>query len=160
MMVKEISEEEIVPVYANMDPNSCPGLDGFSTMFFKQSWNLIKADVCVAIKFIFKEGKLFKGFNSTHICLIPKNHNPCNHVDYHPILLCNVLYKSIVKIIANIISQVIPSLISLNQTTFIQGRTIQDNLGKGYSRKYGDAGAILKVNLKSAYDSINWEDYS
>lgn len=47
---------------------------------------------------------------------------------YKPNALCNLLYKFITKIMANKLKRVINSLIQLNQTTFIEERSIVENI--------------------------------
>jgi hypothetical protein len=60
--------------------------------------------------------------------LIPKDDNPISMKDYRPIALCNVLYKIMVKFIANILSGILPEIISPTQTDFIPRRSITNNV--------------------------------
>lgn len=46
------------------------------------------------------KGKILGGVNATFIALIPKNTNPVSFQDYHPISLCNMIYKVNSKTIA------------------------------------------------------------
>ncbi|KAA3479420.1 reverse transcriptase [Gossypium australe] len=47
---------------------------------------------------------------------------------FHPISLCNVLYKIITKIIVTHFKPVFPKLIAQNQVSFVVGRHIMDNI--------------------------------
>lgn len=53
-------------------------------------------------------------------------------------------------------------LVNINQSAFIPGRNISDNimitqeLVKGYSRKKGIPRCAMKIDLQKAYDTINW----
>ncbi|KAE8679033.1 RNA-binding family protein isoform 2 [Hibiscus syriacus] len=55
-----------------------------------------------------------------------------------------------------------PELITLNQTTFVKGRSIIENilleheLVRGYSRKNLSPRCSLKIDLHKAFDSVNW----
>ena len=51
---------------------------------------------------------------------------------------------------------------SINQSAFVPGRMIQDNLLvsqellKGYNRKNGPKRCALKIDIAQAYDTVNW----
>ncbi|GJW17457.1 RNA-directed DNA polymerase, eukaryota, reverse transcriptase zinc-binding domain protein [Tanacetum coccineum] len=79
--------------------------------------------------------------------------------DFRPIACCNVLYKCISKILTNRIKDGLSKVISLNQSAFIPGRHIQDNiliaqeLLKGYNRKNGAKRCAMKIDIQKAYDT-------
>ncbi|XP_074305397.1 uncharacterized protein LOC141640525 [Silene latifolia] len=53
-----------------------PGPDGYTSGFFKDSWEIMGNDVCFAIQDFFSNGKLIKQINATTITLIPKCERP------------------------------------------------------------------------------------
>lgn len=57
-------------------------------------------------------GQFPNDLNHTHVVLIPKMKNPVKVADFHPISLCNVIYKLISKIIANRLKLLLPYMIS------------------------------------------------
>lgn len=69
-----------------------------------------------------------RDINDTLIVLIPKVPNPEFLHNFPPISLCNVSYKLITKLIANRIWPVISHLVAPNQSSFVPGRHIQDNI--------------------------------
>ncbi|GJU45854.1 putative reverse transcriptase domain, reverse transcriptase zinc-binding domain protein [Tanacetum coccineum] len=71
---------------------------------------------------------LLKEFNYTIIALISKVATPMKINDYRPISCCNVLFKCISKIISNCMKECLTSLVSLNQSAFVLGRRISDNI--------------------------------
>lgn len=71
---------------------------------------------------------MLKEINHSFIVLIPKGNNVVSVNQYKPISLCNVLYKTISKIFANKLKQILHKLISLWQIAFIPGRKIQEDL--------------------------------
>jgi hypothetical protein len=82
--------------------------------------------------------------------------------DYRPIACCNVLYKIISKIICNRIKPFLPLLISENQSAFIPGRYIAENvlLAHEQIRQFNRRGSdrmCIKIDLQKAYDMINRE---
>ncbi|GJU29675.1 putative reverse transcriptase domain, reverse transcriptase zinc-binding domain protein [Tanacetum coccineum] len=96
--------------------------------FFKEAWDIMSSDVTKAVQEFFINGKLLKELNHTIIALIPKVSSPSRINDYRPISCCNVLFKCISKIIANHIKESLKVLVSLNQSAFVPGRKILDNI--------------------------------
>ncbi|GKB00672.1 RNA-directed DNA polymerase, eukaryota, reverse transcriptase zinc-binding domain protein [Tanacetum coccineum] len=79
------------------------------------------------------------------------------------IACCNVIYKSISKILTNRIKNKLQKVVNLNPSAFIPEIHIQDNiliaqeLLKGYKSKNGDRRRALKIDIQKAYDTISWD---
>lgn len=105
---------------------------------------------------------MLKQANSTMITLIPKVAMPESVIDFRPISCCNVIYKTISKILASRLRIILNEIIHLNQSAFIPGRLISDNillaheLLRGYHNKKLGCCA-MKINLQKSYDSILWD---
>ncbi|XP_048503121.1 uncharacterized protein LOC125498862 [Beta vulgaris subsp. vulgaris] len=112
---------------------------------------------------VIQEGKLLKQLNATTLCLIPKVEQPIDVSQFRPIACCNVMYKAISKMLCSRLKVVLPSLIDQVQSAFVANRVILHNIFicqdmlKNYKRKSAPARCTLKVDLKKAYDSLNWE---
>ncbi|GJW45512.1 RNA-directed DNA polymerase, eukaryota, reverse transcriptase zinc-binding domain protein [Tanacetum coccineum] len=158
-MVNDVSDQEIKAAMFSINDCKAPGPDGYTACFFKKAWSVIGNDVCLAVKEFFKLGKLLKEVNSTLIALIPKVHHPKLVTEFRPVACCNVLYKCISKILTTRIKESLNKLANLNQSAFIHGRNIQDNilltqeLLKGYNRKGGSKRCTLKIDIAKAYDT-------
>lgn len=104
---------------------------------------------------------LLPSLDSTFIALIPKEEGSMTPDKFRPIALCNVIYKVISKVIANRLKPLLPLLISPEQSSYVEGRQILDNIilshkvihSLKHTRK---AGMILKLDLSKAFDKLNW----
>ena len=119
-------------------------------------------DVCNAVSDFFLNGRILKEINHTIIALLPKVSSPSLINDYRPISCCNVIYKCISKIITNRIKEGLNDLVSDNQSAFIPGRSISDNilltqdLMHNYHLNRGPPRCAFKVDIQKAYDTVSW----
>ena len=116
--------------------------------------------VCSAIQEFFKTGQLPRFYGETKIVMLPKRDHPETPSDFRPISCCNVVYKTITKLLCSRIKEVLPSLINEGQGAFVQGRQLLFNvlicqdLERGYNKKKPPS-CLLKVDLHKAFDSIH-----
>lgn len=111
-----------------INPDKAPGPDGFSASFFQSNWDIVGPAIIREIQHFFTIGKLPSTINLTHIRLIPKIKSPKLVSEYMTIALCNVYYKVISKILSLRLKPVLQAIISENQSAFIPGRDISDNV--------------------------------
>ncbi|GJU42757.1 hypothetical protein Tco_1195714 [Tanacetum coccineum] len=127
-MIRNVTTQEVKEALFSMGNDKSPGPDGYTACFFKTAWDVVVDDVPNATCEFFRNGNLLKELNHTTIALILKVKSPTSVNDYRPISCCNVLFKCISKIIANRIKHSLKLLISPNQSAFIPGRSITDNM--------------------------------
>ncbi|XP_019238911.1 PREDICTED: uncharacterized protein LOC109218965 [Nicotiana attenuata] len=136
--------------------------DGYGSKFFKDSWEVVGRDVVDAIMEFFRTGKMLRVLNHTVITIIPKSSHATSVGDYRPIAGCNTIYKVISKMLCNKLRLVLPTLIFANQSAFVSGRTIVQNilifqdLVRLYNRKNTTQSCLIKIDLKKAYDTVEW----
>jgi hypothetical protein len=104
--LEEISQpflqEEIDLVLKQMPPDKSPGPDGFTGLFLKRCWPIIKKDFLKLIQ-DFHEGSLqLQNINESYITLVPKVHSPESVNGYRPISLTNACLKFLTKLVENI----------------------------------------------------------
>lgn len=161
-LMRKVDLAEIKDAVFSIHDESSPGPDGMSVKFFKVHWENLKSDLLEAISDIFHSGKLPKALNHTFITLVPKNDRPSEISHYRPISCCNVYYKKISKILCNRLKPFLPFLVSGNQSAFIKGRYIGDNILLAHEllrdfKKAGMPKMSVKVDLQKAYDKVNRE---
>ena len=164
-LVRPVSEEEVRKAVFSLHPNKAPGPDGMTPIFFQQFWNTIKFDLINAVSSFFHSGNLLSAINSTMITLIPKVDNPVCVSQFRPISLCNVVYRIISKILVNRLKPLLKHCISDNQSAFIPGRQIIDNVIIAHEsihclnnmRSGSNAFMALKLDMSKAYDRVEWQ---
>ncbi|XP_022015014.1 uncharacterized protein LOC110914533 [Helianthus annuus] len=160
--LRPVTEEEVKKAMFSIGNDKAPGPDGFTAAFFKNAWPLIGNDIVNAIKDFFDTGNLLRELNHTLIVLIPKVPTPMVVTDFRPIACCNVLYKCISKIIADRIKGGLNEIVSINQSAFVPGKKISDNilltqeLMHNYHRNVGPPRCAFKVDIQKAYDTVDW----
>ncbi|GKF18807.1 putative RNA-directed DNA polymerase, eukaryota, reverse transcriptase zinc-binding domain protein [Tanacetum coccineum] len=162
-MIRNVSSQEVKEALFFMGDDKSLGPDGYSAVFFKEAWDIVADDVIMAIQEFFTNDILLKELNHTIIALVPKVGSPARINDYRPISCCNVLFKCISKIIANHIKESLSYLVSPNQSIFVPGRQISDNilltqeLMHNYHLDRGRARCVFKVDIQKAYDTVDWD---
>ncbi|XP_074299722.1 uncharacterized protein LOC141630875 [Silene latifolia] len=162
-LIGDVTDTEIKDALFSVPADKAPGPDGYTSQFFKDSFDITGADLCGAVREFFTVGRMLKQVNATTLALIPKKDKPVTVADFRPIACCNVVYKIISKVICARLATVLPDIISENQSAFLKGRDIIDNiliwhdLVRLYKRKACSPRCLMKVDLKKAYDSVEWE---
>jgi len=142
--------------------SKCPGPDGFNFFFIKSNWEIIGKDVVRAILFFQSSEFLPRGYNASFITLVPKKANPSELNEFRLISLVGCIYKILSKVLANRLRKVLPSVIDVNQSAFLEGRGLLDsvlvaNETVDFLKKEKKSGLMVKVDFEKAYDSVNWK---
>uniref|UniRef100_A0A803PDL7 Reverse transcriptase domain-containing protein n=1 Tax=Cannabis sativa TaxID=3483 RepID=A0A803PDL7_CANSA len=163
-LLRPISETEVKTALFQMHPDKSPGPDGMNPAFYQKYWHIVGHDVVVSVQKFFCSCSMPVGLNDTNVVLIPKKKNPDRMSDLRPISLCNVLSKVMTKVLANRMKHLLDQVISMNQSAFIPGRLITDNIMIAFEvlhylkRKQSgrDGYMALKLDLSKAYDRVEW----
>ena len=164
-LLKTFTMLDVGAALKQMHPTKSPGPDGMSACFYQHSWAFVQNRVCAAILDFLNNGIFDTLINDTYITLIPKVKKPTKITEYSPISFCNVLYKFIAKVLANRLKKVLPFVISANQSAFVLGRLITDNVMVAFealhtmdARMRGKKGyMVLKLDMSKAYDRVEWD---
>eukprot|EP00253_Pinus_taeda_P012543 PITA_12543 len=158
---KPVTEKEISEVLKKMKNGKAPGLDGFNVDFFKACWNIVKRDIVEIVEDSRQNKTILKALNTSFIALIPKQDNDKTPERYRPIALCNVVNKIISKVGANRLKPLLPTLISGEQTGYVEGRQILDSIIQAHEVVHSltcnkRARMIMQLDIAKAYDKVNW----
>ncbi|XP_062152877.1 uncharacterized protein LOC133861169 [Alnus glutinosa] len=164
-LLRPFTEDEVRFALFQMHPLKSPGPDDFSADFYQKSWEVVRKEVSRAVLNVLNGGSFDAGLNSTNICLVPKVAAPSYVTEFRPISLCNVIYKIISKAIANRLKIVLPTIISQEQSAFLPGRLITDNILVAFealhtmdTRLKGREGFMaMKLDMSKAYDRLEWD---
>ncbi|MBA0730015.1 hypothetical protein Golax_023015, partial [Gossypium laxum] len=119
---KEVSREEINATLFDMAPLKSSGSDGFHALFFQNQWDLVGDAICDWIQKVFAGNVIDPELNNLLVVLIPKVSNPERYAQFRSISLCSVLYKLVIKVIANRYKTVFLKIITSEQAGFITGK--------------------------------------
>ena len=158
------SELKVKEALFSMHLYKSPSPDGMNPTFYQGYWHVVGKDVCLACLAILPNMMLPHGLNDIHLVLIPKKKHIETMGNLRPILLCNVLYRIVAKILETKLKKVLSKVVSKFQGAFLLGRSITDNtllsfeilhfLNRITQGKYGYV--ALKVDMAKAYDRIEW----
>ena len=153
---------EVLESLKNMKNNKSPGSDGFTAEFFKFFWKDLGDFVVRSINDSFVKGELASTQKEGVITCIPKGQKDKQYLkNWRPISLLNVVYKIASACIANRIKTVLQKLIHEDQTGFISGRYIGENIRNiydilFYTEKQNIPGLLLLIDFEKAFDSVAW----
>jgi hypothetical protein len=155
------TKEELFEVLKGFKKEKSPGPDGWSVEFYLHFFDLLAQDLLDAVEDSRIRGVVNPQLNRTFVVLIPKSNLTKHFQDFRPISLCNLCYKLISKIIARRIRPFLSLALSDEQLGFLKGRQILDAVGVAHEcihslKTKKQQAALLKLDLKKAFDCINW----
>lgn len=161
LLCKEVSKQEVHDALFDMAPLKASGIDGLHAQFYQSQWNTIGDSLFSMVKKGFENGEIEPFLNKTLLVLIPKVKRPKVVTQFRPISLCTVPYKVLSEVIVNRLKPLMPILVVENQTSFVRGRHITDNVIIAQEvvhtmriRKGKTGWMTLKFDMEKAYDRL------
>ena len=155
--------EELKASLKSFQNNKTPGDDGLTKEFYEAFFDILGEHLLNSYNEAFVNGQLSVSQRRGVITLIPKEDSCLIDLsNWHPITLLNVDYKILTKTIARRIEPILPNIIHSDQSGFIKGRYIGQNVRllcdiMEYSDTNKLPGILLFRDFKKAFDSIEWK---
>ncbi|XP_055830788.1 uncharacterized protein LOC129899799 [Solanum dulcamara] len=153
------TKEELKEVVFSMSPTSAAGPDGMSGKFF---WDIICDDLLKLVQHFFNGHCIPRYISHACLVLLPKIEHPNKLSKYRPISLSNFTSKIISKLLCLRLAPILPQLISDNQSGFVKGRSISENIMLAqeiiHNIKRPNIGdnVVIKLDMANAYDRVSW----
>lgn len=158
----QVTEDEYYEALKNFDSRKTPGTDGFPAEFYRFFWPENSKEMTDSFNYAFQSGTLSITQRRGAISLIPKkNKDKTSLENLRPISLLNVDYKILTKTIAKRIEKVLPNIINVDQTGYVKGRYIGENICLiqdvlHFTNLTKQKGIAIFIDFKKAFDSIEW----
>ena len=154
-----ITAEECHEALRNMASHRAPSVSGLNKEFILFFWDDLKEIIVNYINEAYNDKCLFITQRRGVITLLPKPGDKKQIKNKRPICLLDIVYKIIAKVLAKRLSFVIKNIVSPDQTGFLKGRSIQDNLRLiqdviEYTNYDNTPGILCALDFKSAFNSV------
>ena len=157
-----MTEKECLEALKTMESGKSPGTDGLPAEFYKVFWKDVSPFLIRCLNKSHLKGKLALTQRRGIISLIPKKDKALQELkNWRPITLLNCDYKIASKAIASRLKAVLQNLIDNDQTGFLKGRSIAENICLinnvvSYTETKNIPGLLLFVDFEKAFDTIEW----
>jgi hypothetical protein len=127
-MIRDLTLKEIVDAISSLPKGKAPGHDNIPIEFFQEYTEEVAPTLLKAFTAMLNLGKTSAHINKGPITIIPKSGDHSKFGNWRPITLLGIIYKILVKVLAGRIQASLPLIIKPNQTRFVEGRSILDNI--------------------------------
>ena len=145
-----------------LENDKAPGEDGFTVEFYKYFFELIGNDLLASFNETHMKGELCISQRRGIITLTPKDDGSLLELtNWRPITLLNVDFKIASKAIAKRFESILPFLIHSDQTGFVKGRYIRENIRlindiMETTKSQNLPGMLTSLDFRKAFDSLEW----
>lgn len=154
--------EEVKTAVFRLNGDSTSGPDGLSGRFYHVCWEIIDSDITRMVHAFFAGTSLPKSVTHTNLILILKKDNVQSFSDMRPISLSNFVNKILSRILHHRHEDFLPKLISVNQSGFVRGRSIIENvlltqeLVTDLAKSGKPSNVVIKLDMAKAYNRVSW----
>ena len=117
-LISTFTRDRVEAALKQMHPTKAPGPDSMSAIFFQKYWDMLGNYIMRLVLNVLNSNMSIVDINRTNFTLIPKINSTSKMSDFRPISVSNVVYKLASKVIANRLKNILPQIISENQSGF------------------------------------------
>ena len=162
MLAAPITVHECYDALMMMKNDKTPGSDGLPAEFYKIFWVDIRDILLKYYIFCHDTGMLGTTAREGIISLLPKgNKDPTLLKNWRPLTLLNLDYKILGKVLANRLKITLDTIIGPQQTGFMAGRQISDNIRKAidvvtYAQEKKKKWLLMTIDFEKCFDKITY----
>ena len=158
---REVQLQECKMALESMKQDKAPGCDGLTVELYKCVFEEIQGDLYRMYMYCHEVGMLNSTARKGVISLLPKgDKDPTMLKNWRPLTLLNIDYKILAKCLADRLKKCLDKIISPQQTGFMAGRQITDNIRKTMdviAYKQSDRCLIMTIDFEKCFDRIEYE---
>jgi hypothetical protein len=160
-LTRALTVQDILDAIKALPKGKAPGHDGIPMEFFHEYPDEVAPTLLQAFTAMLSSGATSAYINKGLIILIPKTGDRAKLSNWRPITLLSSIYKILVKTFVGRIQSALTHIIKPNQTGFVEGRSILDNVfmaqeALGWGEESEQDLVLLLLDFEKAFDIIEW----
>jgi len=161
-LTRDLSFKDVTDAIKALPKGKAPGHNGVPMEFFQEFKKEVAPMLLHAFSAMFRVSTTSAHINKGLITLIPKSRDRARLNNWRPITLLGSLYKVLAKTLARRIQTDLTEIIRPNQTGFVEGRSILDNVfmaqeSLGWAEESNQDLVLLLLNFEKAFNRIEWD---
>jgi Reverse transcriptase (RNA-dependent DNA polymerase) len=155
-VISPLSKDEIYQTLLTCR-DSAPGPDGIPYSYYKKYWSFFGDVLARSWSEALQSGTLPDSHKKSILRLLPKNGKDVSKLtNWRPITLSNCDHKLITKCLARRLTSVLGPSLHPNQTAYLPGKQIQDNLRVlNIINEASPDALIISLDARKAFDSVS-----
>lgn len=144
-------------------PNKALGPDGFPADFYKANAEVLAVRFNWLLEHCLECSSLPDSMMEAYMILLPKpGKDLTDCASYRPIALLNTDLKILTKILATRLAQVIQTVVNIDQTGFMPGKSTDTNLRRLFTHlqlppNNSESRIVVSIDIAKAFDSVDWQ---
>ncbi|KAL2610753.1 hypothetical protein R1flu_022445 [Riccia fluitans] len=162
MLAEQPTANEIHDSLFSFPMGKAPGIDGTCAEALQAIWDFTGPTYLKVVQHFWSTGVLSSYLAGGSHQAYPERENKARLSDWRPITLLNTCYKILAKLLTSHLQRILPSIISPQQTGFILGRNMLDNILSFWLTndnliQQRRSGLFLKLDFEKAFDRVEHE---